>query len=97
VQGFLAVSPEAFAVRDGVLRPRAVSRYAPEGVARWVLQHHPPDPIFNDYLRSNYFHWRFAGRRKIFIDVHNVYPAQLLQDYFYIIARTPRGQKLLDD
>ena len=75
----------------------AVSPLLPVGVADYVLQKSPPERIFNDYLFSGYFHWRFAGKRKLYIDLHNVYPPELLSDYFEIIGRTERGKKLLED
>lgn len=94
---FSVVSPQALTMEKGALKLRAVSRFAPAGVARYVLENRPPDPIFNDYLRSSYFHWRLAGKRKLFIDLHNAYPPELLAEYFQIIARTPRGQQLFEE
>jgi hypothetical protein len=88
--------PQAISVKNDALQLHAVSRFAPEGVALYVLKNHPPGPIFNDYLRSSYFHWRFAGKRKLFIDLQNAYPPNLLAEYFQIIARTPSGIKLFD-
>ncbi len=61
-------------------------------MARAVLNHPLPDPIFNDYLRSGYFHWRFNGKPPLYIDLQNVYPALLLENYLEIVKRTPRGQ-----
>ena len=88
---FLALSPEAFYLDGGVLRLRATSRVLPRGVVKAVLNSAAPGPVFNDYLRSGYFHWCFAGKPPLYIDLQNVYPPSLLADYFDIIKRTPRG------
>jgi hypothetical protein len=91
-----SLAPEALARKRGVLALRAVSPHVPRGVARYVLEHNPPAPLFNDYLRSGYFHWRFAGRPRLYIDLLNAYDDHLLRDYFDIIARTPRGRTLFE-
>lgn len=87
------VSPEAFAVSNGAPRLVPVSRYAPRGMSDWVSQHHPPDPVFNDYLRSGYLHWQLQPQRKLYIDLLNAYPDDLLREYFEIIKCTPNGKK----
>jgi len=88
----LALSPEAIFFDNGVLRLRATSRFLPRRAADAALNRAAaPGPVFNDYLRSGYFHWRFAGQPPLYIDLQNVYPASLLADYFDIIKRTPRG------
>lgn len=92
---FTAVSPEAIVTNDGRPSLRAVSRYAPVGVAEYVLQENPPDAIFNDYLRSSYFQWAFEGKRRLYIDVQNAYPPQLLKDYFSLVAHDERGAELM--
>ena len=92
----LAISSEAISQRNGVLGLRATSRVLPVGVADAVLSRQLPGPIFNDYLRSGYFHWRFSGHPPLFIDLQNVYPPELLAEYFDIIRRTPRGIKALE-
>ncbi len=92
----LALSPEAVSRRNGVLQLRATSRVLPEAVADTVLNRRFPGPYFNDYLRSGYFHWRFAGNPPIFIDLQNVYPPALLAEYFDIIKRTPPGVRAFE-
>ena len=88
----LAFSTEAISTQRGMPFLRATSRVLPRGVANAVLNQRLPDPLFNDYLRSGYFQWRFDGTRKLYIDLQNVYPAALLENYFAIIARTPQGR-----
>jgi hypothetical protein len=91
-----SIAPDALARERGVLVLRAVSPQAPEGAARFVLDNELPGPLFNDYLRSGYLHWRFHGKRDLYIDLLNAYNGQLLHDYFDIIARAPRGRMLFE-
>ena len=68
----------------------------PRGVADVVLQEQRIQPnirIFNDYLNSSYFQWRFAGHPPLYIDLLNAYPASLLQKYFSIIHADAKGLK----
>jgi hypothetical protein len=68
----------------------------PRGVADVVLQEQQTQPnirIFNDYLNSSYFQWRFAGKPPLYIDLLNAYPASLLQKYFSIIHADTKGLK----
>jgi hypothetical protein len=65
-------------------------------VADVVLQEQQTQPnirIFNDYLNSSYFQWRFAGKPPLYIDLLNAYPASLLQKYFSIIHADTKGLK----
>lgn len=87
------LSPIAFTTRNGLPYLRAAAPNLPQGPAGVVLQQSLPEPIFNDYLRSSYLHWHFGGRKKLYIDLLNAYPDQLLMDYFDIVKRTPRGIK----
>lgn len=93
----MVLSPAAFAPRaggrQGVLPLRATANSLPRGPADIVLQRHLPAPIFNDYLHSGYFHWRFGGDPPLYIDLLNAYEPQLLENYFEIIKRTPTGKK----
>ncbi|MEO6908015.1 MAG: hypothetical protein ABI210_09015, partial [Abditibacteriaceae bacterium] len=66
----------------------------PRGVADTVLREQQTQPhlrIFNDYLNSSYFQWRFAGHPPLYIDLLNGYPADLLQKYFSIIHADAKG------
>jgi len=92
----LAFSPEAISTGNTLPALRATASVLPRGVADAVLKERLPDPIFNDYLRSGYFQWRFYGERKLYIDLQNVYPPSLLENYFAIIARTDKGRKEFD-
>lgn len=68
----------------------------PRGVADVVLQEQQMQPnlrIFNDYLNSSYFQWRFAGHPPLYIDLLNAYPAELLQKYFSMIHADTTGLK----
>lgn len=84
---FVMLSPVAFSPAG----LRATSPLLPRGAANAVLQHDLPQPVFNDYLRSGYLHWRYAGRPSIYIDLLNAYPDELLAKYFDIVKRTPEG------
>lgn len=73
-----------------------LSPLLPRGVADTVLKEQQAQPhlrIFNDYLTSSYFQWRFAGRPPLYIDLLNAYPASLLSDYFQIIHADAAGLK----
>jgi hypothetical protein len=50
---------------------------------------------FNDYEFSSYWQWAFAGRPPLFIDLLNAYPDQLMDDYFSVLRREPRGKARL--
>jgi hypothetical protein len=93
----MVFSPVAFAPRaageSGVLPLRATAPTLPRGAANIVLQRHLPSPVFNDYLSSGYFHWRFGGAPPLYIDLLNAYEPQLLENYFAIIKRKPAGKK----
>ena len=68
----------------------------PRGVADIVLREQKVNPnlrIFNDYLNSSYFQWRFAGHPPLYIDLLNAYPAELLQKYFSVIHADAKGLK----
>ena len=84
-------SPLTFTMGNGWPTLRATAPMLPQGAAATVLQQSLPEPVFNDYLRSSYLHWHFAGRKKLYIDLLNAYPDRLLADYFDIVKRTPRG------
>jgi hypothetical protein len=88
---FVMLSPVALSMGGGMPALRATSPVLPQGAAGVVLQQNLPQPVFNDYLRSGYLHWRFAGQPPIYIDLLNAYPDDLLAKYFDIVKRTPRG------
>jgi hypothetical protein len=91
----MVFSPAVMAPRTGgeagVLPLRATANSLPRGPANIVLQRHLPVPVFNDYLHSGYFHWRFGGAPPLYVDLLNAYEPQLLENYFEIIKRTPIG------
>jgi hypothetical protein len=91
-----SVAPDALSRENRVPVLRAVSPLAPREATRYVVEHELPAPLFNDYLRSGYLHWQFAGEPRLYIDLLNAYDGQLLHDYFDIIARTPRGHALFE-
>lgn len=92
----IMIVPEALSFERGMPRLRSTSPVLPRRVADMVLSRQLPNPVFNDYLRSGYFHWRFAGKPPLYIDLQNAYPPALLGDYFDVIKRTPRGQAEFD-
>lgn len=74
-----------------------LSPQLPRGVADVISREQTANPhlrVFNDYLNSSYFQWRFAGKPPLYIDLLNAYPAELLQKYFYIIHADARGLQL---
>jgi hypothetical protein len=88
-----SLAPGAATLERGRVRIAALSPLAPNGVVRYVTEHRPPQPVFNDYLRSGFYHWSFAGNPPLFIDLHNVYPPALLREYFEIVSCTPEGRR----
>ncbi|HYE74434.1 MAG TPA: hypothetical protein VEF04_13940, partial [Blastocatellia bacterium] len=86
-----SLMPGTIATKESKVQVAAVSPFAPVGVAQYVIGHRPPQPVFNDYLRSGYYHWSFAGNPELYIDLHNAYPPSLLKEYFEIIGRTSAG------
>jgi hypothetical protein len=93
----MVFSPTAIAPRHagepGVLPLRATASTLPRGAANIVLRQNLPTPVFNDYLRSGYLHWRFGGAPPLYVDLLNAYEPQLLEKYLDVIQRTPRGKK----
>lgn len=90
----MVFSPVAIAPRAmGVLPWRSIAPEVPRNPANIVLQRNLPTPVFNDYLHSGYFHWRFGGAPPLYVDLLNAYEPQLLEDYFQIIKQTPAGKK----
>ena len=85
------LSPHAFSLVNGIPVLRATAPVLPGGAASAVLEQNLPQPVFNDYLRSGYLHWRYAGQPPIYIDLLNAYPDDLLAKYFDIVKRTPTG------
>ncbi len=85
------LSPVAFSTGNGMPAFRATAPALPQGAASVVLERNLPQPVFNDYLRSGYLHWRYGGQPPIYIDLLNAYPDDLLAKYFDIIKRTPKG------
>jgi tetratricopeptide (TPR) repeat protein len=42
--------------------------YVPERAAEWMLNQHPPAPLFNAYEYGGYLGWRLAPEYRMFID-----------------------------
>ncbi len=53
------------------------------------------EPGLCDYESSSYLQWRMAGNPPLFIDMMNVYPDSVSDDFDAIAAVTPRGKSLL--
>jgi hypothetical protein len=91
-----------FQTPHDILRVRAVPRTAPVKMsqrvrlieAQMARRGQVLRPV-NDYEYSSYYHWAFAGRPPLFIDLLNAYPDYLMQDYFELMAQSERGQSIL--
>ena len=69
----------------------------PTGMSRYLLTQAPPGRIFNDYEYSAALEWLLRDRRKLYIDLINAYPPQLLFEYFEIAGSSRKGKQLLDE
>jgi hypothetical protein len=96
VVGVVLLVAVVMAVND-IPTPREEIRFAPAGVADFILERRIPGRIFNDYENSSYFQWRFGGRPPLFIDLLNVYSEEVQRDYDAILEVNPRGVAALDE
>ena len=76
--------------------PPPVPKEFPNGMSRFLLTRTPPGRIFNDYEYSAALEWLLRDQRKLYVDLINAYPPQLLFEYLKISGGTPEGLKLLN-
>jgi hypothetical protein len=74
---------------------RTVSKKAPVALSRFFKVSRLQGRVFNDYEYSSYWQWSFGGKPPLFVDLLNAYPDRLLDDYFQVLDRKPRGLKIL--
>ena len=77
--------------------PRPLPPEYPRGMSQYLLTKAPPGRIFNDYEYSAALEWLLQGKRKLYVDLINAYPPQLLFEYLKISGATKEGLKLLDE
>lgn len=86
----------AKAIASDVLPLRAVAHDLPRGLAHYVKANHVPEPVMNDYESSSYLLWRCGGKPRLYIDLLNAYPGQLLADYFDVLDANKHGLQILE-
>lgn len=74
--------------------PRAVNRFLPVAMSRFLAQKAPRGRVFNDYEFSAYEEWALHGRRALYIDLNNAYPDSLMDEYFAAIASDKNAAKM---
>lgn len=52
-------------------RPPDPLRFQPVAAARFVLDHHPPERLYNAYAWGGYLDYAWGGERRVFIDGRN--------------------------
>lgn len=92
VMGVGAWLSQSLPAREGWPRP-ALQPGFPHGAAP-VLKKLRPRRLFNDYENSSYLQWALRGEPRLYIDLLNAYPDDLLMDYLDMSAATPRGKRL---
>ena len=76
--------------------PQPTNATFPTQMSRYLLTKAPPGRIFNDYEYSAALEWLLHDKRKLYVDLINAYPPQLLFEYLQIAGGTPKGLRLLD-
>ena len=76
--------------------PHIITDTYPTKMSRYLLDKAPPGRIFNDYEYSASLEWLLHDKRKIYVDLINAYPPQLLFEYLQIAGGTKEGLKMLD-
>ena len=76
--------------------PRVIPAAYPSGLSQYLLTQAPPGRIFNDYEYSAALEWLLHDRRKLYVDLINAYPPQLLFEYLKIAGGTKEGLHLLN-
>ena len=76
--------------------PKVTNATYPTKMSRYLLDKTPPGRIFNDYEYSAALEWLLHDKRKLYVDLINAYPPQLLFEYLQIVGGTPKGLRLLD-
>jgi hypothetical protein len=74
---------------------RAVSKDLPVKRATFVMQH-TQGRLLNDYETSAYLEWRFGESRPLYIDLNNVYPDKLMDEYMSITQMDKGYMGLID-
>lgn len=74
---------------------RAVSKTLPVKRATYVLEH-TRGRLLNDYETSAYLEWRFGEKRPLYIDLNNVYPDKLMDEYMSITQMDKGYMGLID-
>lgn len=77
--------------------PRPMTATYPNGMSQYLLTNAPPGRIFNDYEYSAALEWLLHDKRKLYVDLINAYPPQLLFEYLKIAGGTREGKQLLED
>ncbi len=77
--------------------PRVIDESYPTKMSECLLTKTPPGRIFNDYEYSASLEWLLHDKRKLYVDLINAYPPQLLFEYLQIAGGTKQGLKMLDE
>lgn len=76
--------------------PHVIDKTYPTKMSQYLLASAPQGRVFNDYEYSAALEWLLHDKRKLYVDLINAYPPQLLFEYLQIAGGTPQGLKLLD-
>ena len=76
--------------------PKIINESYPAKMSEYLRTQAPPGRIFNDYEYSAALEWLLQDKRKLYVDLINAYPPQLLFEYLQIAGGTKTGLKMLD-
>ena len=76
--------------------PQIINDSYPSAMSQYLLSQPPRGRIFNDYEYSAALEWLLHDKRKLYVDLINAYPPQLLFEYLQIAGGTKQGLKMLD-
>ncbi len=94
-----AIMALGFFIAQGAVQyfsPQPTNAAFPLKMSRYLLDKAPQGRIFNDYEYSAALEWLLHDQRKLYVDLINAYPPQLLFEYLQIAGGTKKGLQLLD-
>jgi hypothetical protein len=90
--GFCGLAAQKAAAKQ----PSIEEQQFPKAAVDFIKQHHPPQPIFNEYAWGGYLIWRLYPDYRVYIDGRaDVFGDKLVAEFIQVNDGKPRWRELL--